>query len=204
MTSPDNNNSKRTIHLKQSNALKQSGLVTDSVYYTDTNDIRISLNHNACADIIFTIDRKKWQNNLYTVAEMAEENGICDKESKLLKNHLNDNYDEILTLSTTTSNDDKNQEEEETTGQKSNTMASTAELLLDLFQEQEPAAVLFKDQFLVPHVLINIYDYYAILPIEDTKFRRYLSKLYYDNLKEVPNAEAVRNVVQLLAAKAKS
>ena len=58
MNSTDNNNSKRTIHLKQSNALKQSGLVTDSVYYTDTNNIRISLNHNACADIIFTINKE--------------------------------------------------------------------------------------------------------------------------------------------------
>ena len=103
--STNNDNSfttKRIIHLKQSDPLRQSGLVTDSVYYIDTHDIKISLNHNACADIIFTIDRKKWQNNLDTIAEMAEENGIYDKESKrLLKYHLNDNHDEILAQTTT-------------------------------------------------------------------------------------------------------
>ena len=89
-------NSKKIIHLKQSNELKGSGLVTNSVYYIDTHDIKISLNHVASTDIIFTIDCKKWQNNLNTIDEMAEENGIHDKESKqLLKGHLNDNHDEI-------------------------------------------------------------------------------------------------------------
>src|SRR5688572_15444096 len=93
----NNNESKNIIKLKQSEALKQNGLVTKSVYYVDTNDIRISLNHDTCADIIFTIDRKKWQNNLNTIVEMAEENGIHDKELKqLLKNHLSDNYESIL------------------------------------------------------------------------------------------------------------
>ncbi len=93
----NDSNSQKIIPLKRSDRLKQSGLVTNSVYYVDTHDVRISLNHNACADIIFTIDRKKWQNNLNTIAEMAEENGIHDKESKrLLQRHLNDNHDEIL------------------------------------------------------------------------------------------------------------
>ena len=89
--------SKNIIKLKQSEALKQNGLVTDSVYYTDTNDVKISLNHAINSDIIFTIDKKKWQNNLNTIVEQAEDNGIFDKQSKrLLKSHLNDNHDEIL------------------------------------------------------------------------------------------------------------
>ena len=110
--SNNDNNSKKVIQLKKSVQLKQSGLVTDSVYYIDTHDVKISLNHNACADIIFTIDSKKWQNNLNTIVEMAEENGINDKESKqLLQRHLNDNHDTILTFSTSITNHDKNQEE---------------------------------------------------------------------------------------------
>jgi hypothetical protein len=52
-------NSKKNILLKQSDRLKQTGLVTNSVYYIDTNNVKISLNHTTCADIIFTIDRKK-------------------------------------------------------------------------------------------------------------------------------------------------
>ena len=85
---PTNNNNndnsfttRRIIHLKQSEALKQYGLVTDSVYYIDTNDVKISLNHAINSDIIFTIDKKKWQNNLNTIVEQAEDNGIDDKES---------------------------------------------------------------------------------------------------------------------------
>ena len=85
----NNHYSKNIIKLKQSEALKQNGLVTDSVYYIDTNDVKISLNHALNSDIIFTIDKKKWQNNLDTVAEMAEENGIYDRESKrLLTSHF--------------------------------------------------------------------------------------------------------------------
>jgi hypothetical protein len=110
-----NNNSKNIIKLKRSEALKQHGLVSDSVYYIDSNDVKISLNHAINSDIIFTIDKKKWQNNLNTIVEQAEDNGIFDKESKrLLISHLNDNHDEILaavfsnTNTTTTNSNDNN------------------------------------------------------------------------------------------------
>ena len=100
----------KIIRLKQSEALKQNGLVIDSVYYTNTNDVKISLNHAVNADIIFTIDKKKWQNNFNTIVEQAEEYGIYNKELKqLLIRHLNDNHEEILTaaaFSNTTNNYD--------------------------------------------------------------------------------------------------
>jgi hypothetical protein len=92
-----NNNSKNIIKLKKSEVLKQNGLVNDSVYYLNTNTVKISLNHAINSDIIFTIDKKKWQNNLNTIVAQAEDNGIYDHESKrLLISHLNDNHDEIL------------------------------------------------------------------------------------------------------------
>jgi hypothetical protein len=121
----NNDNSKNIIKLKKSETLKQNGLVTDSVYYIDTNDVKISLNHDACADIIFTIDRKKWQNNLDTMVEMAEDNGIFDKKLKqLLISHLNDNHDEILLFAANnntnydSSSSSKTQEQEGDTKQK--------------------------------------------------------------------------------------
>jgi hypothetical protein len=93
----NNNNNSKIIELKPSARLIESGLVPKSVFYIDSHDVKISLNHKACTDIIFTIDRKKWQNNLDTMEEMAEENGITEKENiLLLKSHLNDNHDEIL------------------------------------------------------------------------------------------------------------
>jgi hypothetical protein len=112
--SNNDNNSKKVIQLKKSVQLKQSGLVTDSVYYIDTHDVKISLNHDAGMDIILTLD-KKWQNNLNTIVKMAEENGIFDKESKrLLISHLNDNHDEILE----TNHNNKNSIEEEEESKK--------------------------------------------------------------------------------------
>jgi hypothetical protein len=93
----NNKDSKNIIKLKQSETLKRNGLVTDSVYYIDTNIVKISLNHAVNGDIIFTVDKNKWQKNLDTIAEMAQENGIFDKDSiRLLKFHLNDNHDEIV------------------------------------------------------------------------------------------------------------
>jgi hypothetical protein len=106
MNKDESNISKNIIKLKQSEALKQNGLVIDSVYYIDTNDIRISLNHAVNADIIFTLDKNKWQKNLDIIAELAQENGLFDKDSiRLLKFHLNDNHDKIVgTFSKTNNN----------------------------------------------------------------------------------------------------
>jgi hypothetical protein len=42
-----------------------------------------------------------------------------------------------------------------------------------------------------------------VLPVEGTKFRRYIAKLYYDSFEnKIPNAEAVRNAVEFLEGKA--
>src|SRR5687768_1069402 len=102
MAPNNNDSSKRIIHLKKSHPLIQSGLVTDSVYYIDTHEVKISLNHNASADIIFTINHKKWQNNLNELAKQAEENGISEtKNILLLKSHVNHNHDEIIGINKT-------------------------------------------------------------------------------------------------------
>jgi hypothetical protein len=202
----NNGNSQRIIHLKQSQNLIENGLVKYAVYEIDTNNIKISLNHDANSDIIFTIDKKKWQNNHKFLLDEAEEYGINGKEQRLLlKRLLNDNENLILADYNNKSSNKKSQQhqEEETTTEHSGGSGGgdTAELLLDLFNEQEPQPVLFKDQFKVPHALVNIENHYQVLPIEDPKFRKYLTLLYYDNLNEIPNSEAVRNVVQYLAAK---
>ena len=199
MANNNNNNdtSKKVIQLKRSDRVKQSGLVTDSVYYIDTHDVKISLNHKACADIIFTIDRKKWQNNLNTTTEMAEENGIHDKESKqLLKNHLNDNHDEILRLYNATANDDHQELEEEEEGEHK----SLSQILVELVLEDH--IKLFKDEFNIPHILVMLQDHYEVLPIDSIKFKRYLSNLYYDNYEgKIANPEAINSAISQLEAK---
>ena len=194
MSNNNNDNSKRIIELKRSDLLKQSGLVTKSVYYIATHNVKISLNHNTCADIIFTIDRKKWQNNLNTIADIAEENGIDDKGLKLLlKKHLNDNH-EILTPTTDRKQEEESQKEEE------EERISLPQILVELVLEK--SINLFKDEFNVPHILVMLLDHYEVLPIDSTKFKRYLLKLYYDTYEgRIANTEAINSAVQQLEAK---
>ena len=99
------------------------------------------------------------------------------KEKRLLKYHLNDNHDEILAHTTTNTNtttdDDKLEENEE--------RKSLPQILVELVLENSTTAVLFKDEFNVPHILlVMLQDHYEVLPVDSTKFKRYLSKLYYD------------------------
>jgi hypothetical protein len=198
--SSDNNNNynSKVIELKKSEKLKQSGLVTKSVYYIDTQDVKISLNHDAFTDIIFTIDRKKWQNNLDIIDEMAEENGIHDKESKrLLKGHLNDNHDEIIIESI---NNDK-EEQRRLQQEKAEKSLSIAQVLVELVVKNH--ITLLKDEFNVPHIIVVINNYYQTLPINSTKFKRYLFNLYYDTYEgKIANTEAVNSAISQLEAKA--
>jgi hypothetical protein len=176
----NNENSKKIIELKQSNRLKQTGLVTNSVYYIDTQNVKISLNHSTCADIIFTIDSKKWQNNLDTITKMAEENGIYDKESKqLLKNHLNDNH-EHLVFTTAAVRGEESQEEDR---------KSLPQILVELVLRN--CVKLFKDEFNEPHIIVTINDHYKTLPINSTKDTKTKSIViefdhkYYPKIKKI-------------------
>ena len=186
-------NDKNIVKLKQREALKQNGLITNSVYYVDTNDIKISLNHAVNADIIFTIDKKKWQNNLNTIVEMAEENGIHDNESKkLLKNHLNDNHD-VLVSAIATEREEESQNKEE--------RKSLPQILVELVLENY--IKLFKDEFNVPHIQVILQDHYDTLSVNSTNFKRYLSKLYFDTYEgRIANTEAINSAVSQLEAKA--
>ncbi|MGI9009741.1 MAG: hypothetical protein ACR2F1_00955 [Nitrososphaeraceae archaeon] len=50
---------------------------------------------------------------------------------------------------------------------------------------------------------MNINDHYQTLPINSTRFKRYLSKLYYDNYEgRIPNTESINSAVSHLEAKA--
>ena len=195
--SSDNNNNEnaKVIELKQNEKIKRSGLVTKSRYYIDTHVVKITLNHDAAADIIFTADLKKWQNNLDIIDEMAEENGIHDKESKLLlKGHFNDNHDEIFIVS-------RNKEEQRLQEQEEEKSISLPQNLVELVLKNSKE--LFKDEFKVPHIQVVLNNQYRTLPIDSIKFKRYLSKLYSDTKEgKVANSEAINSTISQLEAKA--
>ena len=62
---------------------------------------------------------------------------------------------------------------------------------------------LFKDEFNVPYIIVIINNHYQTLPIDSTKFKRYLSNLYCDTFKgRIANPEAINSAVAQLEAKA--
>jgi hypothetical protein len=190
----NHNDNPKIIKLEQSEALKRNGLIINSVYYINTNNIKISLNHTVNEDIIFTIDKKKWQNNLNTIVEQAEEFGIHDNESKkLLKSHLNDNHEVLVSTTAIQREEDSQNEEEED--------KSLPHILVKLVLEN--SIRLFKDEFNVPHILVTFQNCPVTLSIDSTKFKRYISKLYYDTFEgRIANTEAINSAVTQLEAKA--
>jgi hypothetical protein len=78
-------------------------------------------------------------------------------------------------------------------------VTSLAQILVELALKN---CMLFKDEFGIPHSLVKIDDYYDVLPVEKTKFKRYISKLYYDaNEGKIAYPEAIKTAVAQLEAK---
>ena len=77
---------------------------------------------------------------------------------------------------------------------------SAAEIIVELVLE---SSTLFKDEFGIPHALVNINKQNEVLPIKSNKLEYYLSKLYYENKdKKIPNVEAINNAKRTLGARA--
>jgi hypothetical protein len=78
---------------------------------------------------------------------------------------------------------------------------SAADILVHLATEN--TKLLFKDQYGTAHAQVHIADHDEIIKAESSKFKRYLSRLFYDkNDKKVVNAESITNAIQVLQAKA--
>jgi hypothetical protein len=75
----------------------------------------------------------------------------------------------------------------------------------EILAEQIESAIpqLFKDQFSTPYAQVKILDHEEIISLESNRFKRYLSKFYYDNNDHrIASTETINNVIQILQAKA--
>src|SRR5918996_1600439 len=92
----------------------------------------------------------------------------------------------------------KNEESENGSG--SGKIQSAADVLVQLAIEN--TKLLFKDQYNIAHAQIHNADHYEIIKVESSKFKRYLSKLFYDsNSNRVINSDSITNAIQVLQAK---
>lgn len=95
------------------------------------------------------------------------------------------------------SGDDDYDNEDEENKKKS---SSSAETIVQLALKN---STLFKDEFGIPYALLEIDNIYEVLSIDGSKFKHYLSKLYYDKCdKKIANAESISNAIRTLGAKA--
>jgi hypothetical protein len=149
---PEETNENPNIReLKQSDDVVKSGLIKSGVYYTNNHLVKITLNHDAIADIVFTADENnKWQNNIKMLWDQAEVYSIGKEHKSTFYRFLNDNQD-IITP-------DKNSYDNNNGGE--NVKSSQADVLIELFNKSSP--ILFKDEFNVPHALVNIDGHYEV------------------------------------------
>ncbi len=113
-----------------------------------------------------------------------------------LKTLLNDNENLILADYNNGSKSTEEEEEEEKEERK-----FLPQILVELVLEN--SIELFKDEFKVPYIQVMLNNHYRTLPINSTKFKRYLHKLYSDTQDgKIANAEAVNSAISQLEAKA--
>lgn len=77
---------------------------------------------------------------------------------------------------------------------------SAAELLMELANQK--IDLLFKDQNGFAFAAVSIANHREILQVSSGKFKRYLAKLFWDEHKKVVGGEIIKNVAQILEARA--
>jgi hypothetical protein len=125
----------------------------------------------------------------------AEVNSIWDSALAFvtrIRQQQNDNQREVR---------EKDNSKKESQEQQQQQSQSSADILVQLATEN--IQLLFKDQYGTAYALVRVIDHDEVLRVESNKFKRYLSKLFYDNNRnKVINADSVMNAIQVLQAKA--
>ena len=135
-------------------------------------------------------------------AEHEEEKNFNgnNKNNKQNFSEIKEEEDEEIRVIEESKLEQINNDNENTSQQQQQQQPSQSEILVDLIKEN---SLLFKDEFSVPFALVDIDGHYEVLQIESKKFRRYLSKKYYDTFdNKIPNSENIKNAIQILEAEA--
>ena len=145
----------------------------------------------------FSIDLEHIKRQLLSDEEKLEE--------KQKQSEINDNATATGAIGDTgysleTSGSDSNNKKPNEDDDTNNNFKSTAEIIVELVLE---SSTLFKDEFGIPHALLNENNHNEVLSIEGSKFESYVSKLYYDNYdKKIASAEAINNAIGPIKSKA--
>ena len=211
-------NTNYEIPLKLSENLEKEGIIQKFVKDIRDNSVKLVLNsvYHPIVSIrvpidIITSETGGWTLFIDTLRNELRNSGV-NNQNHILEIHitLNNNIDLICELnksSTITITDhhdgDEDDEQDNNKKEEEKTKETIPQVLIKLALAN---STLFKDEFNSPHALVKIKDYYEVLPVEATKFKRYLSKLYYDsedgNNKKIAGTEVLNSVVHHLQADA--
>jgi hypothetical protein len=124
---------------------------------------------------------------------MSDDNGnkfyLTDEEDEQLAYERNELLEKTMSMGTS-----------ESGGGPPRPRMPPSDRLAGLANENIP--LLFKDQHDIAHAVIQIKNHFEIAQIESGRFKRYLSRLYYDNEHQVIKSESITNVVHVIQAKA--
>ncbi len=210
-----NNKDNSEISLDLTNELKKESIIQKFVKNTKENYIEIELNHKYKESSIIiptTVIKKKknnegWNYFKESVRKELRDYGISREHINQITTVLSRNYKLVSEIN---DNDDDNNNSTYDNSEQELVSEDQGEeeerkflpqVLVELVLEN--SIKLFKDEFKVPHIQVILGDHYETLPIDSTKFKRYLLKLYYDTKDgKIANTEAVNSAISQLESKA--
>jgi len=183
-----------------------NNILTEFYYDISSKSVCITVNHKyqlktigIPTDIINQDVSHAWYKFLDLVAKSVRENAAVNDEQDVqeITYAIDDNHELIHKCSTNNRNRKQQQDEDEEEEEDK----SIPKILIKLALAN---STLFQDEFNEPHALVKIKDYYEALSIAGTKFKRNLSKLYYDSSEgnKIVSTEVLNSVVHHLQADA--
>jgi hypothetical protein len=197
------NNVEKIITLEQSKELEKSNIINDFIFEIDTKNFILDLNHEYKDEIrVNWYYNKNWPKMKSNLQKECKKKGVKEEHIPLIEDTLDLNYNTITNTQEKYGDYDENKQQQDQVDQETAKEEGIPlpEKLVELALNN---CMLFKDEFGIPYALVKIDDYYDVLPVERTKFKRYVSKLYYDaNNCRIAYPEAIKTAVAQLEAKA--
>jgi hypothetical protein len=193
--------------------INETRVVESIQYHPFKNLLSVNLNHGYKGIILVPLGAFEWKKNGWIkldqhIRKQAERLELDNKVILYIQSILDSNYDLIVG---TNGNDGKGRSGDKGDvgdGGAGNDGNSDAQLLLRLVLPGGLYAQhFFKDQYGMPYCELLIEGkngnepHKEIISIERSKYRRYLSKLFYDCTQQIANSEIITNVINILHAK---
>jgi hypothetical protein len=201
------NNVDKIITLEKSKALDESNIIEDFIFEIDTKNFILDLNHVAeykqGVRVIWQYN-KNWDKMQSNLQNKCKKKGVKEEHISLIEDTVDLNYNTVTNSQEKYDIPVENKQQQDQVDQETdNDEAESISLPQKLVELALNNCMLFKDEFGIPYALVKIDDYYDVLPVERTKFKRYVSKLYYDaNDGRIAYPEAIKTAVAQLEAKA--